>query len=553
VTAIAGVAALPAAAAASSTPSALDVPDNGTPPLVAYAPSDGYTYVAWSAPNNQNAGNGIDLCILPPGATTCEGGAAVLLEDTNTGALGGGVIGLAGLVVLPSSGEVVVLGSSNGLMTGTFAWASPAGGAAFLAGANGSAALQNGGVSISPVSLFYTPTNAVGLSGTDVGLFDSYDHFYSYFSDSPFSGPETPASLPSSTGNANDGEQFDDQHDTIGSVLAAEPAPAPAPLGTDVVVGVGANVSSSQLTPSGCVNDAATGYGVSAGTTGASGTLNTEGLQPTGFTLLACSAEDPVVASGGSAGVGVFEQEGSGVSGAGSTYTLDYRPFTATATGGSFGSPIELQDNTSFGGAMNLDLAHDSGTGVYASWEDDQGLVLDYSPNGGASWDGPILVPQLANGASQGDPTIAGVGDGVVEVAYDANPGAGEQVFLQAVDLIPPTSVTAPSTGTSTGTTITLTITCSSACTVTVTITIPPGGASGARASLSKAKPITIATGKFALTKGGKKKLTLKFTKQGKSLFKKDHGKLKTTLLLTDKTARGTLKSSKPFKITKKK
>jgi len=536
--------ALPASALA--TPAALDAPDNGTPPLVAYAPSDGYTYVAWSAPLSQG-GTGVDLCIVPPGATSCMGGAAALLLDpvpelsnsSNT-------VSLAGLVILPTSGEVVVLGMP--VLTGTVAWASPAGGSAFLTGNGG---LQNGGNPISPVSLYYTPNNAVALSSTDVGLFDSYDHFYSYFSDSPFTGPETPGGLPSSMGNANNGGQFDDQHDTIGPVLAAEPAPPPAPTGSELVVGVGANVSSNEKTPTGCVNYVATGYGVTVGTTGSSGTLNTQGLQPSGFSLLACPAEDPVLASGGKDGIGELAQEGSGVSGAGSTYTLDYRPFNATATGGTFGSPVELQDDTStsLGGAINLDLADDSGTGVYASWEDNQGLVLDYSPDGGATWDGPVVVPRLSNGGSQGDPTIVGVGGGIVEVAYDANLGTGEQVFLQPVNY-QELAAGAPKAGegaTSTSTTVTVTITCSGPCTVTITITIPT--ASAARKSKKKPKPIVLAKGTFTIHKSGPQKLTLHLTKIGRKVFAAHHGRLKASLLLSQKIDGHTISSTKKIKI----
>lgn len=442
--------ALPAVALAANTPIALDAPDNGTSPLVAYAPDDGYTYVAWSAPGNQNGGNGVDLCILVAGTSGCEGGAPVLLTDTNTSSAGLGTnsantVGVGGLVVLPGSGEVVVLGTP--VSSGTVAWASPPGGSAFLTGDNG---LQDAGALISPVSMFYTTNNAVALNGSDVGLFDSYDHFYSYFSDTPFAGPLTPATLPSNAGNANNGGSFDDQKEaTIGPVIAAEPAPAPAAAGSVIVVGVGANlgVNENQPTPAGCLNSAATGYGVTVGTTGASGTLNSQGLQQSGFSLLACSAETPVLASGGQDGIGVLEQEGNGIDGAGSDYALDFRPFdvNATATGGSFGAPVQLQDVTkvSLGGAGNLDLADDSGTGVYASWEDGQGLVLDYSPNGGASWNGPVTVPELSNGASQGDPVIAGVGAGGVEIAYDNNLGTGTQVYLQVIDLATaPTSVT---------------------------------------------------------------------------------------------------------------
>jgi hypothetical protein len=543
---LAGVAMLPAAAAASS-PIALDAPDNGNAPLVAYAPQDGYTYVAWSAPGNQNNGNGVDLCVLPPSASGCEGGSPVLLTDTNTGALGtnsANTVGLGGLVVLPGSGEVVVLGTP--VETGTVAWASPPGGAAFLSGGG----LQNGGNFISPVSLFYTRNNAVAISSTDVGIFDSYDHFYSYFSDSPFAGPETPSTLPSNMGNANDGGQFDDQGDTQGPVIAAEPAPAPAAAGTYVVVGAGANISSNETTPSGCINDAATGYGIDVGTTGASGTLDSQGLQPSGFGLLACSAEDPTLASGGTDGIGVLEVEGNGVSGAGSTYTLDFRPFVATATGGSFGAPAQV---TQLSSAPDLlDVADDSGAGVYALWSEG-GLYVAYSPNGGASWDAPVLVPEPANGAIS-NPTIAGVGAGIVQVAFANNPGTGTQTFLESVDAVPPTTTTLPSSATSNGSTVTLTISCSAACTVTITIELPSGSAGHASVAPKKAsKVVTLASGRFKLGKKGEKKLTLKFTRKGKALFKKDHGKLKATLLVSDKTAHGTFKSSKTLKITKSK
>jgi hypothetical protein len=536
--ALLALALLPASALAGTlaTPVALDAPDNGNTPLVAYAP-DGYTYVAWSAPDNQNNGNGVDLCVLPPNATACEGGGPVLLTDTNQAALGtnsSNTVGLGGLVVLPGTGEVVVLGTP--VETGTVAWASPPGGAAFLTGDNG---LQDGGNFISPVSLFYTTNNAAPIDGTDVAIFDSYDHFYSYFSDSPFTGPETPSSLPENQGNANNGGQFDDQGDEIGPVIAAEPAPAPAPAGTYIVVGAGANVSSNEATPPGCVNDAATGYGVDVGTPGPGGTLNSQGLQPNGFGLLACSAEGPVLASGGGAGIGVFEQEGSGVSGAGSDWNLDWRPFDATASGGSFGGPVELADDTNdaLNGADNLDASEDTANGVYVSWEDEQGLVLDYSSDSGKSWDGPVIAPTLPGANGQGSPAIAGVGNGTVLVASAANIGTGEQVFLQAVNLIPPPTVA--SSATSNGKSVTVTVSCAATpCTVTITITIdPPAVMAGAARKGKKPKPriITLGKGTFTIRHAGKNKLSVKLTSKGKS-FLKSHHHPKAKIVVTNKS-----------------
>jgi len=452
---VAAVAALPSpAVAAGSSTIALDAPDNGTPPQIAYDPTTQTTYVAWSDPVNP----GIDLCVLPANATACEGGAPVLLTDVN-GYPGYSTLnhpGIGGLVVLPG-GEAVVIGTP--VSTGTVAWASPAGGAAFLSGNNG---LQNGGNFISPVSLFYATGNAVALSSTDVGLLDDY---FDYFSDSQIAGPESPAiPAPNSNQTTPAGEFPRKALETNGPEIAAEPAPAPAATGTDIVVGVGDNFGGPSVALPGCLNSAGTGFGVSVGkvdgTSNAAGTLNGEGLPA--YQVLACSAQTPVLASGGQAGIGVLETEGSGVSGAGSDFTLDYRPFDATATGGTFGAPVELQDvtNVSLGGAIELDLSDDSGTGVYATWIDHQGLVLDYSSNGGAGWGGPVVVPAPAAG-TQNDPVIVGTGGGNAEIAYDSNPGTGNQVFLQSVNyqalaIAPTTVATTQASGSATGADLTI-------------------------------------------------------------------------------------------------
>ncbi len=441
---LAGATAL-AASSALAAPITLDAPDNGTPPLIAYDPSTQTTYVAWEDPHFP----GVDLCVLPADTTACEGGAPVLLEDSKyVGYSETNRPGLGGLVVLPN-GEAVVIGTP--VSTGSIAWASPAGGAAFLSGNHG---LQYGGQFISPVSLYYTGGNAVALSNTDVGLLDDYGNF---FSDSPFAGPESPN--PAAT--TNPGGQYPRKAlDTDGPEIAAEPAPVPAAAGTDIVVGVGSNNSSAQLTPPGCLNDAATGYGVSVGqvdgVSKATGTLNKEGLPA--YQLLGCSAEAPVLAQGGQGGIGALEEEGSGFSGAGSDYQLDYRPFVATATGGSFGAPVELADVTGevLNGVDALDLSEDSGTGVYALWESGR-AVLDYSSNGGASWGGPVVtpVPYTAHGV------IVGIGGGNAEIAYDENPGTGTQVFLEAVNYqqlaeAPTAIATTQTSGTTSGASITI-------------------------------------------------------------------------------------------------
>jgi hypothetical protein len=444
------------AALATPTPIALDGPQNGDNPLVAYDQVSKATFIAWS--DNQAPDNGVELCVLQADTTACEGGGPVLLSVSSTenpALTGDNTVGLGGLTVLPN-GDVVVIGTP--VSNSSVAWESPGDGSAFLTSGQG---LQNGGSFISPVSLFYTFGNAVALSNTDVGLLDDYGD---YFSDSPFAGPESPA-IPASNSNQGNGGMYPRQaQDIDGPEIAAEPAPSPAPANTDVVVGVGDNYAGPNTAPTGCVNSEATGYGVSVGTvnggSNASGTLNGEGLP--GYGLLTCSAENPVVASpeGGTQGIGVLENEGTGISGvADGTYTLDYRPFAinATATGGSFGAAALVAKLT--GTADDIDVVDDSTDGVYAMWSED-GLHVNYSADGGAVWGPPVLLPDPTNG-SFGDPVITALGGGTFDVAYTNNPGSGEEDFLEAfsyqeLEQAPTTLGTIQSSGTTHGASISI-------------------------------------------------------------------------------------------------
>ncbi len=111
-------------------------------------------------------------------------------------------------------------------------------------------------------------------------------------------------------------------------------------------------------------------------------------------------------------------------------------------------------------GVNSPDLAEDSGTGVYAAWTDEQGLVIDYSANGGANWGPPVVVPAPSSG-SFGNPVITGAGGGNFLLAFDNNPGTGEQTFLEEVSypalvLAPTTLTTSQTSGTTTGANISI-------------------------------------------------------------------------------------------------
>jgi hypothetical protein len=672
-------AALPATAAAA-TPTALDVPNNGAAPDVAYDPVTQNTFIAWTDP--QSTANGaIDLCVLLKNTSACEGGGPVALTVTtheNPAITGDNTISLGGLTILPN-GDVVVIATP--VSNSSIAFESPGDGSAFLTSGQG---LQNGGSFISPVSLFYTGGNVVALSNTDVGLLNDYGN---YFSDSPFAGvagEPYPATLPHSNTNPPPATEPTSTVyprkalSTNGPEIAAEPAPPPAAAGTDIVVGVGDNFAGPNTQLSDCVNgdDVGTGYGLDVGLVGASSSstyLNhqdSNGDSIPAYTGLACNAENPVVASpeGGTQGIGVLENEGNGLDG-GTTYSLDYRPFVATASGGSFGAASLVSKLTDAAG--DIDVVDDSTDGVYALWSGGGNLNANYSADGGAVWGPPVVIPLPSNIPYFGDPVITAVGGGEFMLSFDASTGSGKQTFVetfsyQALEQQPTTitttqasgattgtditipagtvgesdratiagtnaslangtvdfalydnsscsgtpvfsgagaatagvasiaddsatglaegkyywtvaytgdtynqaststcgsevltigaAATTSGSGTTTGSTVTLTISCPAACTVTITLEAPSGsGASAASAANKKKtrKPVKLGTGKLTLKKKGKGSLVVKLNGKGKSLVRKDHDKLKATLLLSTKTAHGTFKSTGSLKIHK--
>ena len=467
--ALAGIAAL-ATPALASAPIALDVPNNGAAPMATYDPVSNVTFIAWEDPQSTPYG-AIDLCVLPSAATSCLGaggsstGGPVELTITHAQNPAVSTLSLGGLTVLPN-GDVVLTGQE--VYGGSFAWESPGDGSAFLAGGQG---LENSAKVISPVSLFYTPDNVVALSDTDVALLDDYGNF---FSDSPFAGPETPATLPNSNTNPPPAGGSSTVYPrkalgTNGPEIAAEPLPAPAAAGSDIVVGVGDNFGGPNVQLSDCVNGDAvgTGYGVDVGKVGASsaaGYLNAQnsaGDSIPAYTGLACNAETPVLASpeGGTQGIGVLENEGDGLDG-GTEYSLDYRPFAinSSANGGSFSGTPALVANLA-GAAGNIDVVDDSTDGVYAMWSTNN-LYVNYSSDGGASWGPPVEIPEPATGEI-GHPVITALGGGEFLLAYDNNVGSGTQTFLeafsyQALEQAPTAISTTQTSGTTSGAEITI-------------------------------------------------------------------------------------------------
>ena len=101
-----------------------------------------------------------------------------------------------------------------------------------------------------------------------------------------------------------------------------------------------------------------------------------------------------MLAQGGKDGIGVLQEEGSAISGAGSDWQMAYRPFVATATGGSFGPGVELADvTTKFWMVLTRSTYPMTPAPVFTRFWEDGNTVLDYSANGGATWGGPSSLP----------------------------------------------------------------------------------------------------------------------------------------------------------------
>ena len=112
--------------------------------------------------------------------------------------------------------------------------------------------------------------------------------------------------------------------------------------------------------------------------------------------------------------------------------------------------------------------------------------------------------------------------------------------------------------GSSTGTSVTVTVSCAVApCTLTititgtvVTITTHAHEARKAKKPVRHTTTVTLASGTFRLGTTKLTALSLKLTKAGQKLLKADHGHLSAKLLVADKTAGGTLLTSRTISIS---
>jgi hypothetical protein len=405
----------------------IDLGAGSAQPELAYDPQSRDTYVVWL----DDGGDAVEVCTVTTASQRCNGGAGPYRLDDALASSSGAAPGYySPQVVVQPGGTVVVLAEVDGAAAaagfggiGDVAWSSAAGGAGFASA--GGAIADGGRLLDNTAHAGDAPSGgAIALDQTHIGVYGSSNPFGSGFTDFTLSGP-APAPTPTVDSSTN----FDATIGFTGNQLASVPDPA-AP-GEYIVVAVGA----AGETPRGCPagGGEATGYGVAVGTPAA---LEQQAAWSARYFLpISCSAFAPVLAGGGPSGgtIGLLEDEGPGLNGAGGdgVYYRRFDPSTDT-----FGAPALVSNETShtLTGADQLSVSQDSSGGVYASWVDERGVELSYSPTAGASWPDP-LPSGITSDA--GDVIVAGVGTGSAQIAYNAGSSAGTQEYLVPVSYSP--------------------------------------------------------------------------------------------------------------------
>ncbi len=407
-----------ATATATTPPTTVPLGTGNALPVTAGDPKTDTTYVAWST----KSANAIDLCVVVAAGSCNATGKPDRLVDPAAGTASSLQYSAPRIVIMPDSGEVVVVADIEGVAAsryskvdppgytgggGDVAWASPAGGAGFAQPGEG---LLAGGMfraaGVPPEA------GAVALSPTGIAVFenDTYQRSFADFTlTSP--APATPAD-PSPSGG------FGQVADSDSGQLAAEPVSSPA--GDDLVVGIALGTGEAGTK---CAQSLYTvGWGSATGSlvqTSSTGALNDSTTWPTkDFRLLSCDANSPTLA-GGPSGIGELDQEGPGLSG-GNKIELVYRRFDLAKN--SFGAPVEVSDEAkvSSSGATLVSLSQDSTGAIYSTWLDERGLVVSWSSDGGAHWSPPVATGLGLNNIGA-DFVVQGLGGGKFAVAYNSS------------------------------------------------------------------------------------------------------------------------------------
>jgi len=517
------------ALAVSGSPIKVGEPLQNGPPAVA-VDSAGTAYIAWAdTANSGGAGDTVQYCTLPAGATGCAH------SGTLTPAGGSGQQ-VDGVQVLADGSTVVLLADVYGVAhenTPEQEWTSTDGGATFNV-VDGGASVADGilNADTAPVNALIVPgTDALGYAWVTAAGNPTFDEF-------PLSSPP-PCSIKTCPAE----ERFS----------RLQPASSPSPLGNP------RGVLASQL-------------GANPGVLGVYETLGLPGASPCTFSTAYvygsgdqsatndydkyapgepdsawkvplspadCEVEYPAV-GGGPSGFGVVEDDLT-------KHSTVYHPFDQTKD--TFDKPsVTIADEPE----QSASVSQDGAGGIYATYLGGAGgpIRLAYSSNGGATWSGPATInPNKDGSANSLTSSVGSSGQGWA--AWKD----GGSIIAQPFVATDTQAVSIEGSGSSSGATVTITVKCATSepCTVTVTITATEVTiviARAARRKVRRTRTVTLATGKFTIPGKGSKQLALHLTKAGKRLLAREHGHLKATVRVSEKTAGGAELTTRNITIT---
>jgi hypothetical protein len=483
-------------------------PLTNQPPSVAVA-SSGDALIAWNDDKHvAGAPDFVQYCVVPVGATACAHSGNLDLAD--------GAVAIDGVHVLVDGGTMVILADvfgAQGNMAGDYEpvqeWQSTDGGATWT--------IVNGGLSVTSanISADTGPLSAVIVPGTGVLGFgwDTAGGEPPTFNAFPLSGaPEcSKVTCPAGFATLEPNTNPDQIGNTFGE-FAAEAGANPGVLGifetgfTNGPLGCPVQFSSGTAYAYGSGNQSAgNSYNISPGSPGSAWKVP--------VTLADCNVQRPGV-GGGPSGFGVLESNLA-------NGTTVYHRFDAATM--KFDTPMVTVAKQS---ELYAAVSQDGAGGVYGTYLLDGAggpINLSYSGDGGKSFSSAVLNPNKDAGDDHVTSSVNGAGQGWA--AWTNNGSVFAQPF-QATDAISP--VSEGGSATDNGTTITVTVTCSSLpCTITITITSNSVTVKTASVTRKKTKNVTLANGRFRITKAGAHKLAVKLTPAGKRFLASKKGHLK--------------------------
>jgi hypothetical protein len=497
-------------------------PLTNNPPSVAVS-STGDALIAWNDDKGvAGAPNFVQYCVLPVGATACSHSGNLSAADS------AGFID--GVHVLVDGGTMIILADVFGAAGDNATdyepvqeWQSTDGGATWT--------LVNGGLSVTNgiLNADTGPLSAVIVPGTGVLGFgwDTAAASPPTFNAFPLASPPECSKATCPAGFAS--LEPSTNPDQIGNPFGQFAAQAGAQPG---VMGIfDTNFSNGPL---GCPVQFSfgTAYVYGSGNQSAANSYNISPGQPGSawkvpVTQADCNVENPGV-GGGPSGFGVLETNEA-------NHTTVYHRFDAATL--KFDTPMVTIANQSEGSAA---LSQDGAGGIYGTYLLDGAggpINLSYSADGGKTFTSGELQADKDSQDANVTNGVDGAGQGW---AVWTNNGSVFAQPFQAADAISPASVGGGATDT--GTTVTVTVTCTSLpCTVTITITSSTVTVHTSSVALKKKpKNVTLAKGKFTITKSGAHKLSVKLTPAGKRFLASKKGHVKVGSTITETVAKHT-------------